>query len=58
MFCLHVCMCVTCLPGACGSQKRTLDSLDCSYSCESPWVGWESNLGSLQEQPEPAEPPV
>lgn len=28
MFCLHACMCATCMPAARGSQKSALDPLD------------------------------
>lgn len=27
VFCLHICLRSTCVPGACGSQKRVLGSL-------------------------------
>lgn len=28
MFCLHVCLCATCIPGVLGNQNRELDSLE------------------------------
>lgn len=53
--CLLVCLCTNCVPGACGSQKRDLDSLELGLlelqtnrSCH---VGVGNlNPGSLQEQ--------
>lgn len=33
MFCLHVCLCTTCVPGAQESQKRALVLLELSYKC-------------------------
>jgi len=53
IFFLNV-MCVgvlpACMPGAHGSQKAGLDPLE-QDSCELPCGCWESNLGSLEEQP-------
>jgi hypothetical protein len=37
VFCLHICLCTTCMPGAWGSG-------------EPPCGGWESNLSTSQEQ--------
>ena len=28
MFCLDICLCTMCMPGACRGQKRALDSLE------------------------------
>lgn len=37
MFCLFICLFITCVPDAIGGQKRALDSLDWSYKqCELP----------------------
>ena len=43
--CMYICMCITCVPGAGGGQKRAVDPLELS-------------LGPMEEQPVllPAEP--
>lgn len=49
-------MFTTCIPGACGSQKRdVLDPLKLELDfCELLCRCWELSLGSLEEQPSPA----
>lgn len=47
----HVCMCTTCISGACGSEKRGIDPLWLvSHACESPDRCWKPSLGLLQEK--------
>lgn len=46
VFCLHVYVCTTCMPGAHGGQKRSLDSLGQEIhtdGCEPPSGFWESS---------------
>ena len=31
MFCLHVCLCPTCMPGACGGQRRASDAPELEF---------------------------
>lgn len=52
MFCLYVCTCTICMPGACGGQKRASDTLKQEFwmdarepLCEC----WEQNSGPLQD---------
>jgi hypothetical protein len=53
VFCLHICLCATCVPGSCGSQKRTSDPLGLELTdvynllCGC----WELNSGPLEKQP-------
>jgi hypothetical protein len=48
--CPHMCLCPTCMPGACRDQKRASESLEVADDSE-PSVGcWELNLGPLEEQ--------
>lgn len=51
MFCLHVCLCIMCMPGAHKSQKKALDPLPLELqkivSCH---VGAGNNPGPLQEE--------
>lgn len=62
MFCFHVCMCTTLVPGACQSQKRMLGfpRARVTNDYELPYGCWELNTGPLQEQQVPltAEPPL
>lgn len=46
--CLHVCVCVTCLPAACKGQNMVSDSLELEWQ---PCGCWDTNLSPLQEQP-------
>lgn len=46
--CIHTCICITCVPGAHGSQKRALKPLDPRFMDS---FEQEQNLGPLQEQP-------
>ena len=41
VFCLHACLYVMCMPGACGSQKRVSLGTGVNEDCEPPCVSWE-----------------
>lgn len=50
-----VCVCTTCIPGACGGPKEDVASLGTGATnyCQLHMSGfWERNLGPLEEQPE------
>lgn len=49
----HICLCITYVPGACGGQKRALDTLNMEFQTPvtHPYGYWDSNLGTLEEQP-------
>lgn len=48
----HICLCITYVPGACGGQKRALDTLDMEFQTlvTHPYGYWDSNLGPPEEQ--------
>lgn len=43
VFCLHVCLCTTCLVGALGNQKMAVDPLELKLYTVVPQVLWESS---------------
>lgn len=49
LFCLHACLCISCMPGTCKDsircpRTRVTDGFMPPYGC------WETNLGPLEEQ--------
>lgn len=47
VFCLHVCLCPTCMAGVCEGQKRALDPLKLELQmCEPLCRHWESPASS------------
>lgn len=56
MFCLHVCICATCMLSAFGGQKKALEPLELQLQIVLSWEQiidcgrWKLNLDPLQEQ--------
>ena len=51
IFCLHGCLCSTCVPGVHGGQKRDIQpGTGVTDGCELPHKFWDLNPGPLEEQ--------
>lgn len=50
IFCLHVYLCITCMPNTCGGQEKIgYPGTEVTEDCEPPFWWWKPNAGTLEE---------